>query len=196
MALTMGLGSMLLLADSSVLLTISLLRLYAVVSPLKPMNYNFVTLFVITGTLSSIVIAGEILHVYWTGEIVADFEKVLHLCGPGILGFNMLTILCICICFLVIKKKSRNGNNNVTALDRIQMEQHKKSTITLLILALVMTGLTIFQVAVYIVLTMRIGMKMTKFEQYLNSLREVDVTVLCTMINPCLLYTSPSPRDS
>ena len=107
-----------------------------------------------------------------------------HVAG---LGFNTLTILCICICFLVIKKKSKlNGNNNVLALDRIHMEQHKKSTVTLLIMALVMISLMFIQISVYIVLTMRIGKRLTNLEQILDTLRDADVTVLCSKINPGL----------
>ena len=187
LALTMGFGSMFLLADSAVLFTISLLRLYAIVSPLKRINYSFVTLFVIIGSLSSIAIAGEISYVYWTAVILADFEKVVHISGAGLLGLNILTILCICICFLVIKKKSRLiGNNTVLTFDRIQMRQHKKSTITLLIMALVMIGLMFIQVAIFIVLQKRLRSRLTNFEQYFYTLREADVTVLCNKINPGL----------
>ena len=73
MGLTIGFGSMFLLTDSSVLFTISMVRfrLYAIVNPLKRINFKFVTIFMLIGSLSNIVIAREIVTVYWTGIVAA-----------------------------------------------------------------------------------------------------------------------------
>jgi len=184
MGLTLSFGAMLLISDAAVLFTISLLRFYSIAYPLKRIKYKLVTVFVIIESLSSIMIGGEIFHIYWTGNTLSDFEEVVYLFGSALLGFNTLTIFCISICLWVLKKRSNLTGSDT--FDMIQIQQHKRSTITLLIMALLMTVLLFIQGAGYVTLSMNIGRALTNIEDYIATLKVSDITVICSKLNPGL----------
>ena len=192
MSITLAFGITLVIGDSLVLLTISLLRFYSIAFPLKCINYKLVTTLVILQSLLSMVIGGKVFHIYLTGHTSADFEVVIYIAGPVVFMINTLTILCISFSFLVIKKKRKlNGNTNVPTIDRIRIQQQKKSAVTLLMMVSLLMFLMFIQITGYTILIVKVKLDLVKLEEYIYLLRFIDIAVLCSMLNPglnCTIY--------
>jgi len=188
MSIMMSFGTAFLITDSAILFTISLLRFYSIANPLKRINYELVTISVILESLLSIIIAGKVFFNYRTANTISDLEEVMYLSGVVILSINTLTIFCVSFCFAVIKRKTNliGTDTNIQTFDRIQIQQHKRSTISLLIMALLMTMLMAVQGIGYVILIIRTRMGLVSFEKYIFTLNVTDILVLCCTLNPGL----------
>ena len=161
-----------------------MLRLIAILRPFQSIKYKKIILFLVFEAMISFSIAAASFHMYMRGNNLSSFTHIVYLISSGIFVFNFSTILCILICLHTIKK--RNNWRTLTMSNQRQLQKHRKSVITLMIIASVFMTLTLTEgIALYLIrIELENGFK--SFSSNMNTMSMVDLTVISTMLNAAL----------
>ena len=182
MTLMMCLVGAVVVGDSSIVLTISILRLQAIKYPLEHKVGVVKKCILLVSQIFLLVIVSVAFYItYYIKGTIEVFQLIGYLSNGVVSSFTIGILACVLYTLVEIRKHKKNDSN---VLHQSMFKNHKKSAGSLLIIGCFMLFFIVVQVpSFYIIHTLLRGSGVLSGETFRTTKRVVDISILINLLN-------------
>ena len=182
MALMMSLFACIAVGDSSVLLIISVLRLYSIRDPISSQNHQKLTRIMISIQIAfSLGLASALFMIYYYGNSLVHFQLAGYLVNIVHTSISLAVLACVGWSLLTLRKY-RISNSGIFTPE--QMKNHTRSTSSLLLIGLTMVIFLLVQLPMFIFLHLKLKNQRILFgESFQYTKQSIDAVMLISHLN-------------